>query len=197
MAELEGDREIPLFPLHSILYPSGSLSLRLFEARYLDMFSDCLKRSRPFGVVLIREGEETGPAAACHEYGTLAEILDWDQQPGGLLEIRVVGGRRFRIISSRIAGDQLTTAQVVLQPEAPWAGVAERQCPLVELLRELMRRAGEQEPASRQHFDNADWVSWRLAERVPLSMQQRQYLLQIDDGGQRLDYLGSLLSLKQ
>ena len=47
--------EIPLFPLRTVLYPGGPLPLRIFERRYIDMISRCLKAEEPFGVLLIRE----------------------------------------------------------------------------------------------------------------------------------------------
>jgi len=81
------EEAVPLFPLHTVLFPGGPLPLRIFEARYLDMVSDCLKRDRGFGVVLIEQGREVGEAASCHEVGTLARIIDWDKRDHGLLEI--------------------------------------------------------------------------------------------------------------
>ena len=55
--------EIPLFPLNTVLFPEGRLSLKLFEQRYLDMAAACLKDDSPFGVCLIASGSETGEAA--------------------------------------------------------------------------------------------------------------------------------------
>jgi Lon protease-like protein len=55
-------RELPLFPLNTVLFPGGPLPLRIFEPRYVDMVKRCLRDQAPFGVVLIREGQEVGPA---------------------------------------------------------------------------------------------------------------------------------------
>ena len=63
--------QVPLFPLSTVLYPGGPLPLRIFEARYLDMISDCMKNEQCFGVVLIRDGSESGPATT-YDVGTLA-----------------------------------------------------------------------------------------------------------------------------
>lgn len=41
---------IPLFPLNTVLFPGGSLSLRIFEPRYLQMVADCLRNEQPFGI---------------------------------------------------------------------------------------------------------------------------------------------------
>ena len=63
-------QNIPLFPLHTVLYPDGQLPLRIFEPRYVDMVSKCLKNNMGFGVCLIKQGAETGPAATCFNIGT-------------------------------------------------------------------------------------------------------------------------------
>ena len=55
--------DLPLFPLHTVLFPGGRLPLRIFEQRYMDMAKACLKDGSPFGVCLIREGEEVGAPA--------------------------------------------------------------------------------------------------------------------------------------
>ena len=65
--------DIPLFPLTTVLFPGGPLPLRIFGPRYIDMISHCMKSDAPFGVVLIREGSETGEAET-YEVGTLATI---------------------------------------------------------------------------------------------------------------------------
>ncbi|MGA0734643.1 MAG: LON peptidase substrate-binding domain-containing protein, partial [Steroidobacteraceae bacterium] len=64
--------EIPLFPLSTVLFPRGPLPLRIFEPRYVDMVKRCMRQSSCFGVVLIREGGEAGPASSFCEIGTTA-----------------------------------------------------------------------------------------------------------------------------
>ena len=39
--------EQPLFPLRTVLFPDGLLELKIFEARYLDLMSRCLREQRP------------------------------------------------------------------------------------------------------------------------------------------------------
>ena len=88
--------ELPLFPLQTVLLPEGRLALRVFEARYLDMVAQCLRGTNRFGVVAIREGAEVGEAST-FDYGTSAEIVDWSQEPGGLLWIVAVGRPPLRL----------------------------------------------------------------------------------------------------
>ena len=46
--------QLPIFPLGTVLFPGGLLPLRVFEARYVDMTRECMKRGTPFGVCLIK-----------------------------------------------------------------------------------------------------------------------------------------------
>ena len=91
--------EIPLFPLNTVLFPGGPLPLRIFESRYIDMISRCMKHDSPFGVLLIREGQEAGPATM-HTVGTLATVTDWYQGSDGLLGITAIGSERFELLSA-------------------------------------------------------------------------------------------------
>src|SRR5690348_5910177 len=88
---------LPLFPLDTVLFPGGPLSLRIFEPRYLYMVRRCLKDAGPFGVVLLLEGAEAGAAVRIADTGTSARLVDFDTLPDGLLGVVCVGERRFRV----------------------------------------------------------------------------------------------------
>ena len=105
---------IPIFPLNTVLYPEGILPLRIFEPRYIDMVSECLKDEKDFGVCLIDEGNETGVAATVHDIGTTAKIIDWDRHDDGTLLITAEGQQRFRILEQRVRKNQLREADIQL-----------------------------------------------------------------------------------
>jgi Lon protease-like protein len=72
---------LPLFPLQSVLFPGALLSLRVFEARYLDLVGECLRHQQAFGVVCLRQGAEAGPsrlAVQLEDVGVLAQLDDVD-----------------------------------------------------------------------------------------------------------------------
>ena len=94
---------IALFPLNIVLFPDGPLPLRIFETRYVDMVRRCMREARGFGVVLIREGSEVGPAET-FDVGTMAKIVDFHQLSDGLLGLSCVGGQRFRILQPQPSG---------------------------------------------------------------------------------------------
>jgi Lon protease-like protein len=184
--------EIFLFPLQTVLYPGGPLSLRIFETRYLDMVSRCLKEERGFGVCLIREGKETGPAQV-HMTGTLARIRDWSQGQDGLLNILARGERRFRIQTQRIQADGLNLAHVEWLPEEIAAPLPEARQELAEILRQIILQVGEPYADGEGIYGDAGWVGCRLAELLPLSLAQRQYLLDLNDPLKRLEILSTLV----
>ena len=55
--------QLSLFPLNLVLFPGMPLPLHIFEERYKAMIGDCVEREQPFGIVLIKEGQEVGDPA--------------------------------------------------------------------------------------------------------------------------------------
>jgi Lon protease-like protein len=90
-------QRLPLFPLNVVLFPGAQLPLHIFEPRYRTMISRCLEESKPFGVVLIREGIEVGGSAVPHMVGTTAEIQSAYRLADGRMYIVTEGRQRFRI----------------------------------------------------------------------------------------------------
>ena len=186
-------KTIPLFPLHTVLFPGGTLPLRIFEPRYLDMVSNCMKTNSGFGVCLIREGSEVGKAADTYETGTLSEICYFNQQPDGLLGITAKGQQRFRILATEVQPNQLTTATVELLENEPPTPLPKQYQKTSEILRGLLEQLGYPFIKMEKHYDDASWVSSRLAELLPIRLEQKQYFLQLDDPIQRLERLLALL----
>jgi len=89
--------ELPLFPLDTVLFPFANLRLHVFEDRYREMIGTCLEEDRPFGIVLIRSGSETGDLADPYLVGTAARIVSAERYQDGRIDIHVFGDRRFRI----------------------------------------------------------------------------------------------------
>ena len=96
--------EISLFPLNTVLFPGQVLPLHIFEDRYRLMIRQCLAEEKPFGVVLIRRGQEVGEAAEPYTVGTVARIRESTHLPDGTMTIVSVGLERFRI--RRLIHDQ-------------------------------------------------------------------------------------------
>jgi Lon protease-like protein len=90
-------RELPLFPLQTVLFPGMVLPLHIFEARYRTMIDLCLRENKPFGVLLIRDGHEVGGPAITYRMGTSAYITQAETLPDGRINILSVGYQRFSL----------------------------------------------------------------------------------------------------
>ena len=94
-------RPAPLFPLQTVLFPGGLLSLKVFEARYLDLVGRCLREQQPFGVVCLRQGHEVrrdaGDRCASSRTACWRELEDVDAEQAGILRVRCLGTQRFEI----------------------------------------------------------------------------------------------------
>ena len=185
---------LPLFPLHTVLLPGAALGLRLFERRYLDMVSDCGRNGRGFGICLILEGDEAGTAATPAAFGTEAVIEDFGTGDDGLLTLQVRGARRFHVDRTRVRDNGLVMGDVQWREADIDDPLRPEHSLLATLLQHFLEKVGgEHSKVSNARFDDASWVSWRLAEFMPIGDVQRLALLQLDDPHARLDQLLQLM----
>ncbi|HJM74681.1 MAG TPA: LON peptidase substrate-binding domain-containing protein [Dehalococcoidia bacterium] len=89
--------DLRLFPLQTVLFPGMTLQLNVFEDRYRQLVAECAEASEPFGIVLIRDGEEVGSDATPYEVGTTARIDSLQTDREGRIQLRAKGERRFLI----------------------------------------------------------------------------------------------------
>lgn len=188
---------VPLFPLNTVLFPRGVLPLRVFETRYVDMVRECMKSGAPFGVVAIRAGNEVGEAAEPYDIGTLAHIVACDVEDLGVLLLQSQGGERFRIIEKRTRRNQLVEARIAPLPadDPSHGGESLSVCAKVlqVVIDELRRRASEMSdadfinPFTEPHaLDSATWVANRWSEMLPITLEDKQALLELTDADARL-----------
>ncbi|MEO5733037.1 MAG: LON peptidase substrate-binding domain-containing protein [Rubrivivax sp.] len=200
-------QKLPLFPLGLVLFPDASLSLRVFEARYLDLMGDCMRNSAPFGVVCLREGHErreVGRSEAplhVENVGVFAHIAEVDAQQPGILLVQCQGGARFRLqepatqrpnglweaVVSPIAPDPL-------RPPGP--AMLQTVSTLAEAIQKLQQQ--DRAPFSEPHrLDEAGWVANRWCELLPVSIAAKQKLMELDDPVIRLSLVDGFLRDKK
>lgn len=185
---------LPIFPLNTVLFPGGSLPLRIFEQRYLAMTKACLRDGTGFGVCLISEGSEVGKPALPTEVGCLAIIDQWEMPQLGVFHIKAHGRERFRLLSTVVKADGLTVGEAVLLDPEPSAPVASRHLPCVEILEQVVGKFGAAHFPEPHRFDDASWVSYRLAEILPLDLLEKQRWLVSNDAEGRLDRILDVIS---
>lgn len=188
---------LPLFPLNTVLFPGGPLRLRIFEPRYLDMVSRCLRESSDFGVALIIEGREAGGTARTTTVGTTARIVDFERLEDGLLGITARGGCKFSIIDVKTRSDGLNIADVNLLDTEPAMEIPEDLGILAELLKQAFIQVGAAYGDQPPNYDSATWVGMRLAEILPLPMLEKQQCLEMEDAVERLRLLRERLDIRE
>ncbi|MGI9330095.1 MAG: LON peptidase substrate-binding domain-containing protein [Gammaproteobacteria bacterium] len=188
---------IPLFPLRTVLFPGGPLPLRVFEPRYLDMVSSCMKTETEFGVMLIREGSEVGEARLM-QVGTRARITDWYQGSDGILGVTAMGTERFTLQSAEQQADGLYLGTVTVLPPDPPAPLPEDYQSLASLLEAVIEDLGKLYEPVPKHYDDAGWVAARFAEILPIELEQKQQCLEMENPIERLEFVRPLLrSIRQ
>ena len=173
--------EIPLFPLKTVLLPGNTLSLKIFEPRYVDMIAKCMRESCAFGVVLIHQGDETAINSDIYSVGSTATIKDWENRADGLLGITALGVERFEIISTRTQDDGLTFAEIEILEESDSPDTPEQFSYMVELLNHVGAQAGRKADP-QQAFSE---VLYQLIYLLPLEANLKQRLLEIPECNDR------------
>ena len=203
---------LPLFPLETVLYPGGTLPLRIFEVRYLDMIGKCHKAGAPFGIVALTKGTEVRrpdaaqsagdgfAAEAFHSVGTLATITEFSMPQAGLMVIRCTGTQRFHINThdklkhglwianvSRLADDQTVNIPDDLK------GVATALGNLINTLhgRDVPPQLMPVQPPYQ--LDDCAWVANRWCELLPMPLEHKQRLMELDNPLLRLELVSDLL----
>ncbi|HEY4371248.1 MAG TPA: LON peptidase substrate-binding domain-containing protein [Burkholderiales bacterium] len=185
--------DLPIFPLGTVLFPGGSLPLKVFEARYVDMTRECMKAGRPFGVCLIKEGKEVGVPAVPHEIGCLATITDWDMQQLGVLQIKTRGSQRFRVLSSKVEANGLIRAKAEPMADDAATGVRAEFSGCMILLKAVLPKLPADLIPEPHDFNNAVWLSNRLCEVLPIPALAKQKLMELEDPDSRLEIIHKYL----
>lgn len=195
---------LPLFPLASVLFPDGVLALRVFEVRYLDMVRKCHQTGAPFGVVSLTQGNEVRRAGApdeqFHDVGTLAVIEQLASPQPGLITLVCKGTERFRITQRNHLVHGLWIASVsqldrdlsIPIPE----DLKKTATALTQVLHTLHARDALN-PAAKlptpEQLDDCGWVANRWCELLPVPMELKQRLMELDNPLVRLELVGDVL----
>ncbi len=194
---------LPLFPLGTVLFPGGSLPLRIFEVRYLDMISKCHKLGAPFGVVSLIDGAEVHKPEASERFstvGTLARIDEFAAPQPGLLSIRCTGLQRFRIERQEKLKHGLWVADVTRMPDDlhiaipdDLQGAAKALGGVINTLQ--ARKVPPDQMPLHEPFalDDCAWVANRWCELLPLPATAKQRLMSLDNPLVRLELVNDML----
>ncbi len=190
--------EMPLFPLNAVLLPYQAIPLHVFEDRYRRMIRRCIAEDRSFGVVLIRQGDETGdPDVTPYMVGTSARILEHSTLPDGKLHLTAVGERRFRIRRiERDDGHLVGLVEPIIELE--WTDTPEHDT-LISRAKDAFRLhisalfGGKDVNLKISYTDDPVALSFAIAGCIHLSTLEKQRILEITDTAERMREIVPLL----
>ena len=195
---------LPLFPLGAVLFPGGTLALRVFEVRYLDMARKCHAAGAPFGVVALAQGSEVrrpgAPLERLCDVGTLATIEQMETPQPGLILLRCRGTERFRITRSARLPHGLWVADVQQLPGDAHVPVPEDLRRVADALAQALAAlrlresaASRPQPPSARQLRDCGWVANRWCELLPMPLEMKQRLMALDNPLLRLELVGDAL----
>jgi uncharacterized protein len=185
-------RELPMFPLGTVLFPHAVLPLHVFEPRYRALMHDVLAGDGRFGVVLISRGNEVGGGDLRTDVGTVARIVQAEELDDGRWATIAVGTQRIRV-EAWLPDDPYPRAIVADLPDTDPGDAPEAPALLTEattrVRRVLAMQAELGEPTVRSTFPVAEdpaTACWQLAVVAPLNALDAQRILAVPGCSARL-----------
>jgi Lon protease-like protein len=191
--------QVPIFPLDMVAFPGSLIPLNIFEDRYKVMVQKLLRERERFGICLIKEGRvERGPVGTPHGVGTLARIIQIEEQPTGNYHLLARGEDRFRITALDRKSEPYLVGEVELFPDEPapppaLAMVAARVAGLFdEYYRILVAISGGWQREAAQGERTWTWDLPQLADRHKTLMESRTTATEEQEEDLRTLHLPSL-----
>ena len=183
-------QDIPLFPLHVVLFPDMPLPLHIFEPRYREMILRCREEKSPFGITLIQSGTESGAEAVPHTVGTLARIAQYEELPDGRMNILVFGESRFRVTRTLHDKPYLSAAVELLGEEDAnddrVQGDLSAVASLFRTYLESLFAMSGRTLSTLQLPQDPEYLSYAVASVLQVPPHEKQALLEMTDTSRRL-----------
>lgn len=197
-------RQLPVFPLNTVVFPGVTLPLHVFEDRYRALVHHLLtiaeKPDRVFGIVAIREGYEVGAhgVQSVHRVGCLVQMTSVEPHADGRFDIEVVGRQRLRLDGLDTSGAYLLgDVETVEEPADTSPAALEEAERTHETFEEYRRRLSEMRGTEVLDGDlprDPEYLSYSLAATCLLTLAERQSLLESPTATERLVMLRHLLT---
>ena len=121
------------------------------------------------------------------------DVFDFHQMPDGLLGLICTGEQKFRLEERRVQADGLNVGTITWLPLERATPLPPQHAHLGLLLERALPQISDIYQAVESRFDDAGWVSSRLAEILPISLSDKQECLEMDDPLARLERLSPFI----
>ena len=184
---------IPIFPLKSIVLPGGLFPLRIFERRYIDMITECMKEEEGFCIALTKTEEPNLYVTDIYEYGSFVKITDWSQLNDGLLGITVEGKNIVKILKSNLNDSGLLNGTIeYLESEKEYM-IPQKYLILSKFYRKIYPGIKNFIDFKEEKYADASWIGFRLTECLPLDLSTKVSLMSIDNAIDRLEMINTII----
>ena len=191
-------RDIPLFPLGTVLFPNQLMRLHIFEERYKQMIGECLENDTEFGVVLIKQGREVGDGAIPFTVGTTARIANVQRLPEGRMNLQVIGREPFRVVN---VTQQHPYLRGEIEPLEREVGETEGLDSVIASIKQqfsthldILAGLSDRERVELNLDLDAEGLSYLVASVLAIQMPEKQELLELTQAGERLRREATLLA---
>jgi len=190
-------QQIPLFPLNAVVFPGAVVPLFIFEERYRAMISSLIRvpdpAQRTFGIVAIREGYEVGDHGrqSLFTTGAIARLGHTHANPDGTFNIEATALSRIRVSSPDPSGAFLTARTEPIRDDIG-PDASKRADEVRDVYARYLSQLGGHASNFRTDQDlpqDPVLLSYALADSCPLTLPQRQTLLEAADASSRLELL--------
>jgi len=161
------------------------MPLQIFEQRYLKLVKQCMREGSTFGVIqlvkgseVMKDGQRVPPIVA--ERGTVAQIVDWDQLPNGLLGVTLQGQNTFTASNLRVADDGLVLCDAEFEPALTPSPLLDTWEGLAEVLESLETHPHVERLQLNVDYRDAWQVGYNLLQLLPLDESLKLTLLAPD-----------------
>tara|TARA_B100000029_G_scaffold514125_1_gene615771 strand:+ start:43 stop:645 length:603 start_codon:yes stop_codon:yes gene_type:complete len=185
---------LPIFPLRSIVLPGGLFPLRIFERRYLDMVTQCIKEDKGFCIALVKKENTDNYTTDVFEFGSYVKISDWNKLPDGLLGITVEGRKIVKILRSSLDKNGLLNGKInTIDPEKEYL-VPQKYRSLSDFYRKISPGLKDFISYKQEKYSDASWLSYRLTECLPIDLKTKADLIAMNSSLDRLEKINYLMT---
>tara|TARA_B100000949_G_C14279301_1_gene451077 strand:- start:1991 stop:2590 length:600 start_codon:yes stop_codon:yes gene_type:complete len=186
--------KVPIFPLRSIVLPGGLFPLRIFERRYLDMVTECIKTDQGFCISLVRTEKPNSYVTDIYEYGSWVKISDWNKLEDGLLGITVEGKNIARISNTSLDHENLLRGEIEkLDLEKEYL-IPQKYLTLSKFYKKIYPNLKSFIDTKEEKFADASWIGYRLTELLPIDLELKAELISISNAIERLEKINQIMT---
>ncbi|MED5274959.1 MAG: LON peptidase substrate-binding domain-containing protein [Pseudomonadota bacterium] len=184
----------PIFPLRSIVLPGGLFPLRIFERRYLDMVTECIKNNEGFCISLVKKEEPDLYVKDVFEYGSWVEITDWNKLQDGLLGITVEGKNIVKTSNTSLDKENLLRGKIEKLGLEKEYLIPQQYIVLSKFYKKIYPNLKDFMSFKQERFSDASWIGYRLTELLPIELELKADLISTSDAIERLKKINQIMT---